>query len=58
MTSAVAEMRGKPTAEADKILTKWMDRVDANQNALDAREGRIEVIQSGGRMTGAKLVPR
>jgi len=58
MTSAVAEMRGKSTAEADKILAKWLGRVDTNQDALDAREGRIDIIQSGGRMTGARLVPR
>jgi|KBSSwiStaDraftv2_1062776.scaffolds.fasta_scaffold185547_2 hypothetical protein len=58
MTKAVAEMRGKTTAEADKILAKALSRVDADQDALDTREGRIEIIQSGGRMTGARLVPR
>lgn len=58
MIKAVTEMRGKPTAEADKILAKWLSRVDTDQDALDTREGRIEIIQSGGRMTGARLVPR
>ena len=58
MRNAVSEMRGKSAAEADKILTKWLSRVDTDQNALDTREGRIEIIQSAGRMTGARLVPR
>jgi hypothetical protein len=58
MTSAVNEMRGKSTAEADKILVKWMARVDKLQDELDAREGQIEIIQSAGRMTGARIGPR
>ena len=58
MRSAVAEMRGKTTAQADKILVKWIGRVDAEQDALDVREGKIDIIQSGGRITGARLVPR
>ncbi|MEO8310266.1 MAG: hypothetical protein ABI520_03755 [Caldimonas sp.] len=58
MIKAVAEMRGKSTDEADKILAKWISRVDSDQDALDTREGKIEIIQSGGRMTGARLVPR
>jgi len=41
-----------------EILAKALSRVDADQDALDTREGRIEIIQSGGRMTGARLVPR
>jgi len=58
MRNAVNEMRGKSKIDADKILVKWMRIVDTQQNALDAREGQIQIIQSGGRMTGAKLVPR
>jgi hypothetical protein len=58
MTSAVNEMRGKSTAEADKILAKWIGNVDKQQDDLDKREGQIQIVQSGGRMTGARLVPR
>jgi hypothetical protein len=58
MRNAVREMRGKTIDEADRILSKWIADVDTKQNALDTREGRIEIIQSAGRMTGARLVPR
>jgi hypothetical protein len=58
MESAVKEMLGKSRDDADKVLTKWLQIVDKQQDALDAREGRIEIVQSGGRMTGARLVPR
>lgn len=58
MRNAAAEMRGKPKSKADAILVKWIAQVDKEQDALDAREGQIQVIQSGGRITGTRLVPR
>lgn len=58
MRNAAAEMRGKPKSKADAILVKWIAQVDKEQDALDAREGQIQVIQSAGRITGTRLVPR
>ena len=58
MASAATEMRGKPGAKADAILVKWIAKVEKEQNALDAREGKIVAVQGGGRITDVQLVPR
>jgi hypothetical protein len=56
-TRAVAAARGQPGDQAMKTLDKFMADMDAAQVALDASEGKINIVSGGGRELDVTLGP-